>query len=108
NSRHVARDPLQERAMAVVGGALARGDILPSGTESAARSARAAMDDLERQLLAGMDTLVTTFHGELQAAGLEEASPATLDAWIWGRLFPGCPWPAGQGVLEQAIAARCR
>ncbi len=113
SSSRVARSPAQQHAMAIVGGAMARGQTMgftggPGTGGGGSSRARTAFDELERELLAGMDTLVATFAAELEAAGLAEASPAALDAWIWRRLFPGYPWPAGQGELEEAIAARCR
>ncbi|MCB9689743.1 MAG: hypothetical protein H6738_21745 [Alphaproteobacteria bacterium] len=108
HSGFASGDAAQRRAMAVVGGAsenLAGG---LTGAEGRAQEARAALDELERSMLAGMDTLVDTLGAELAQKGLSDASPATLDAWIWERLFPGTPWPSGHAELEEALLRRWR
>ncbi|MEZ4238239.1 MAG: hypothetical protein R3F59_19230 [Myxococcota bacterium] len=96
----------QKRAMAVVGGAaktLADQLDLGGGRQ---RVAQRAMDDLEQELLAHLDPLLEGLVRDIEAAGLAEASPGTVDAWVWQRLFPGYPWAAGEATLEAAILAR--
>ena len=97
----------QERAMAVLGGAagtVAGGLDLGGGTRREA--AEDALDQLEVDLLGRMDGIVALLLGELRQDGLEDAGPATVNAWVWNRLFPGYAWPCGQRELEGAIRTR--
>ena len=95
-----------QRAMAVLGGATDPLSVGGAGGDLRVARAQAVLDELERSLLADMDTLVDTLGRELAERGLTEASPAALDAWIWERLVPGLPWPAGHAELEEALVRR--
>lgn len=100
----------QDRARSVagaMGGSLA-GQLGLSGSDAGADAAVNAVDDLERQLLAGMDTVLEGLVRRAAAEGFEAGSPAKLDAWVWSALFPGYPWPCGAAELERALAARLR
>jgi hypothetical protein len=100
-------DKPQERAMAVLGGAagtVAGGLDLGGGARREA--AEAALDELEVDLLGRIDAILELLLGELRDNGLDGAGPATVNAWVWNRLFPGYPWPCGQRELERAIRAR--
>lgn len=99
--------PLQERSMAVVGGAMsALADRIDPEAGAATREASLALDALERELIGSMDGLLIAMADELSRAGLAAGSPAEISGWVWSRLFPDYPWPVGQLQLEDAIRAR--
>ena len=108
HSSYADAPPEQRHAMAVVGSAAgAFADRMEVGG-NAQQVAAAALDDLERDLLAAMDGLVAMIARDLADAGLSEASPSESGAFVWRRLFPDYPWPCGQAELEHAIRSRLR
>jgi len=99
--------PLREQARATLGAAGASmADGIDFGGGRIRESAHAALAELEATLLGNLDGLLTTLLAELQAAGLDQAGPGAVDAWVWQRLFPGYPWAAGQVALETAVRER--
>lgn len=102
-----ASTPEQEKAMAYLGAAAGafvdKLDLVDNQTKQAAKQ---ALDDLERQLLTNIDTLLETLAHNFNATSLNTTKPGAMDAWVWQSLFPGYPWAVGQSCLEAAIVAR--
>ena len=105
-SPYVTDTPSQEEAMALLGAILGTvGDQLPH-EEDPHRIPLRLLAQLEKDCFARFDLLLETLLQKLEEEGLEEASPARVNAFIWQNLFPNLPYEVSQQELEDLLRTR--
>jgi hypothetical protein len=103
-----ARSRAEERSMAYTGAAVSSvaERVIGSADNQKKQQALAVLASLERELHERHDALLVVLLKELQAAGLTNASPATVNAAVWSLLFPSYPYACSHDELAEAIRAR--
>jgi hypothetical protein len=103
-SGFVAQDREHEAAMAM-GGAVAGtlGGRVARLSSDRREQALALIVAEERRVWASYDLLLRGLAEELGERSLE---PGQLNAWVWGRLFPGYPHGRGIAELQQGMRAK--
>jgi hypothetical protein len=103
-----AGDRGEERAMAETGAAVSSvaDRVITSVDNKKKQQALEVLASLERALHERHDVLLVVLLKELQAAGLTNASPATVNAAVWSVLFPSYPYACSHEELAEAIRSR--
>lgn len=98
----------QEEQMATTGAVVSSlADRVVQGQSGTARArALATLGEVERVLRTNYDAVLETVMGRLREERLLGATPARVNAAVWGVLFPDVPHDASQTGLVEALAAR--
>lgn len=79
-------------------------DLIP--TEDPTRPISHALDQLEQELMAHWDTLLTRLEEKLPSDPLTTMTPKALNEAVWVCVFPSYEYSLHQEALKQAIINR--